>query len=216
MGMCYSVNLKLVYRADCEQAMKQLMFGSLPDCRHPLVVTEDTSIVDVLRFMFPNITGKRRDESGIVILEGHADFDASYGWDSAMTEWFEDISALLLDNSELEDYPDNGYEKLFVKDGKLYQVYMEYADWHRIFFTYNGTMFSLDVGDGTLDDPEEFPKHYDKQLEIIQESYKASWHMIGKVMNKQTDIQLISCIPILANSAYEYQPKEVNRLEAVV
>lgn len=46
-------------------------------------------------------------------------FNASYGWELVMVEWFEVMAPHLYDNSSLSIYPDSGYEMLTIKNGNV-------------------------------------------------------------------------------------------------
>lgn len=50
------------------------------------------------------------------------DFNASYGWERVMVEWFELMSEFLVDGSQLIIYPDNGYEVFEIQEGKCEQI----------------------------------------------------------------------------------------------
>lgn len=210
MGMCYTVNITLKYKLAYESTVKMLINVATDTYHNGL--PENTSIADMLRLMFPKIHGKRTDKNGIVTLTGDADFDASYGWDSCMTEWFEGIASMLLDGSELEIFPDNGYEKLYVENGDLYRVDMEYANWHRILFSYNGIMYGLDVADATIDDPEDLEKKLNLQMEYIEDNGEDVWDKIGVVSDKEDKIKIFGCYeidnPALAS---QYQPVKITQ-----
>lgn len=194
MGMCYTVNLTLKYKESHEETVKVFMRNAT-DTYVP-GVPEDATIVEMIRMIFFDIKGKRTTVDGIVTLEGHADFDASYGWDSVMSEWFESLAPMLQDGSELEDFPDNGYEKLYLKDGKLYRVIMEYACWHRILFSYNGIMYGFDIADATIDDPEDLENNPELQKELVQQYGKNHWRKIGSVDNTKDEIKLFGCYSV--------------------
>lgn len=49
-------------------------------------------------------------------------FDASYGWESIMVEWFRNIGKYLDDNSEFSIYPDTGKRYLVVRNGIVIEV----------------------------------------------------------------------------------------------
>ena len=51
------------------------------------------------------------------------DFDASYGWERIMMEWFELLAPFLADKSQLLIYPDEDYDKLVIKNGKCVQIH---------------------------------------------------------------------------------------------
>ena len=50
-------------------------------------------------------------------------FDASYGWERIMMEWFEVLAPFLADGSQMLIYPDEDYDKLVIKNGKCVQVH---------------------------------------------------------------------------------------------
>lgn len=51
------------------------------------------------------------------------DFDASYGWEGVMMDWFNVLAPFLKNGSELLIYPDNDYDKLVIKNGKCVQIH---------------------------------------------------------------------------------------------
>lgn len=50
-------------------------------------------------------------------------FNASYGWESVMMEWFDVMTTFLADGSELLIYPDEDYDKLIIQNGKCVQIH---------------------------------------------------------------------------------------------
>lgn len=50
-------------------------------------------------------------------------FNASYGWESVMIEWFGVLAPFLADGSKMLIYPDEDYDKLVIKNGKCVQVH---------------------------------------------------------------------------------------------
>ena len=60
-------------------------------------------------------------EDGFYDMDGIwcADFDGSYGWEFVMLRIFETAAKTLDDKSEIVIYPDSGYHKIMVKNGKV-------------------------------------------------------------------------------------------------
>lgn len=50
-------------------------------------------------------------------------FNASYGWEGVMIEWFEVMTPFLADGSELLIYPDYDYDKLVIENGECVWVH---------------------------------------------------------------------------------------------
>jgi hypothetical protein len=50
-------------------------------------------------------------------------FNASYGWEGVMMEWFYILAPFLANGSEMLIYPDEDYDKLVIKNGKCVQVH---------------------------------------------------------------------------------------------
>ena len=51
------------------------------------------------------------------------DFNASYGWERIMMEWFEVLAPFLANGSQMLIYPDEDYDKLVIKNGKCVQIH---------------------------------------------------------------------------------------------
>jgi hypothetical protein len=129
MGACYSVFLKVVLR-DEEGAIKALNEHMESDKRtrygldrnKAIGVTPDTfdGLMKILLVEHQSdvaITQKGKFK----IYENS--FDASYGWESVMMEWFHALAPFLEDGSELLIHPDSDYDKLVIQDGKCVQVH---------------------------------------------------------------------------------------------
>lgn len=50
-------------------------------------------------------------------------FNASYGWEGVMIEWFHVLAPFLADRSEMLIYPDEDYDKLVIRNGKCVQIH---------------------------------------------------------------------------------------------
>lgn len=49
-------------------------------------------------------------------------FNASYGWEFIMIDWFNILAPFLSNGSEMLIYPDEGYDKLVIRNGKCVQI----------------------------------------------------------------------------------------------
>lgn len=121
MGACYSVNLKVNIKDEkgVIEALKEHM-------------NNDTSAV------YENTDAETFDDLIRVLLADHQrkvdifkekkwyyyenDFDASYGWESVMLEWFEVMAPFLKNGSRLIIYPDSGRDEVVIRNGKCVWV----------------------------------------------------------------------------------------------
>ena len=125
MGACYSVILK-VNVIDEFGAIKALNEHILQDTRTSYHIDGNTDLQTLDGLMNLLLAGYRTPV--LTYTKGkfkyyESDFDASYGWESVMMEWFGVMAPLLKDNSTLLIYPDNDYDKLVIKNGKSVQVH---------------------------------------------------------------------------------------------
>lgn len=51
------------------------------------------------------------------------DFNASYGWEGVMLDWFEIMAPFLGNCSTLLIYPDSDYDEVTIKDGKCLYIH---------------------------------------------------------------------------------------------
>ena len=125
MGACYSVILK-VNLTDEQGAIKALNEHILKDTRTSYSIDESTELQTFDGLMNLLLAGFRTNV--LTYTKGNfkyyeSDFNASYGWESVMMEWFDVMAPFLKDNSTLLIYPDNDYDKLVIKNGKCVQVH---------------------------------------------------------------------------------------------
>ena len=52
-----------------------------------------------------------------------SDFDASYGWEIVMVEWFKYVAPYHVDGSELYIAPDTDWDELIIKNGQCIQTH---------------------------------------------------------------------------------------------
>lgn len=50
-------------------------------------------------------------------------FNASYGWEGIMIEWFYVLAPFIANGSEMLIYPDDDYDKLVIRNGKCVQIH---------------------------------------------------------------------------------------------
>lgn len=97
MGMTYSVRLKFVPKED------QIYQVTPEDVKKKFAVT------------FPADTKIHLNDD----LTLSADFDAGYGFETALDEGFRKLAPFLKDGSYMDVYPDNAFERFVVKNGSV-------------------------------------------------------------------------------------------------
>ena len=129
MGACYSVDLKVNF-IDEEGAVKALNEHMVKDTRADYSLEEYANIgvtpdtFDGLMKILLAETQRKvdiYDNGKFKVYEN--DFDASYGWESVMMEWFEALAPFLANGSQMIIYPDSDYDKLVIKNGKCIQIH---------------------------------------------------------------------------------------------
>ena len=118
MGAVYSVELNLKYSSaqDVVDATHRFIndFG-------PSAVFDGTDFTDLqgaLECIFTK-RGLQISELTDTSAVCSSDFDASYGWESVMTDWFNYVAPVLQNGSEFKIWPDNGYYSGTVQNGKV-------------------------------------------------------------------------------------------------
>lgn len=121
MGACYSVNLKVNIK-DEKGVIKALNEHMNNYTRAVYENAKAETFDDLMRILFADHQRKVDiwEEKKWRCYEN--DFDASYGWESVMLEWFEVMAPFLGDGSRLVIYPDNGRDEVVVRDGKYVWV----------------------------------------------------------------------------------------------
>ena len=129
MGACYSVNLDITLK-DETAAIKAMQEYIKKEQFHINFGLEDNrkrgigigTFADLLQIFFSSCNGPVYDvlrEDDHIVYD--SDFDASYSWESVMTEIF-DCIAPFEDESSLGIYPDNEKIQLVVKNGIVLEV----------------------------------------------------------------------------------------------
>lgn len=124
MGACYSVNLDITLK-DETAAIKAMQEYIKKEQFHINFDLEDNrkrgigigTFADLLQIFFSSCNGPVNDvlrEDDHIVYD--SDFDASYSWESVMTEIFDCIAPFLEDGSKLNVCSDDCYH-LIVKNG---------------------------------------------------------------------------------------------------
>lgn len=130
MGACYSVNLNITLRNETA-AIKAMQEYIKKEQFHINFGLEDNrkrgigigTFADLLQIFFSSCNGPVNDvlrEDDHIVYD--SDFDASYSWESVMTEIFDCIAPFLEDESSLGIYSDNEKIQLVVKNGIVLEV----------------------------------------------------------------------------------------------
>lgn len=129
MGACYSVELK-VNVLDMSGAIKVLNEHIVNDTSADYSLDEyaaqgitTETFDDLVKILFAELQQPVSIyRKGKFIIYGNA-FDASYGWERVMMEWFEVLAPFLANGSQMLIYPDEDYDKLVIKNGKCVQIH---------------------------------------------------------------------------------------------
>ena len=129
MGACYSVELK-VNVLDMLGAIKAL---------NEHIVNDTSADYGLEEYAAKGITTETFDGLMKILLADHQQkvyigqagkfvvyenaFNASYGWERIMMEWFEVLAPFLANGSQMLIYPDEDYDKLVIKNGKCVQIH---------------------------------------------------------------------------------------------
>lgn len=121
MGACYSVFLK-VNMKDEKGAINALNEHMVNDTSAVYDSDAKETFDDLMRILFAENQRKVfiYEEKQFRCYEN--DFDASYGWERVMLEWFEVMAPFLNNGSKMVIYPDNGVDEVVVKNGKCVWV----------------------------------------------------------------------------------------------
>lgn len=131
MGQCYTVTAKLKY--DSLLKLRNVMIKSIQsiDCNWHLDFEHPKRILseEIFNAVFQNneqsdykleLKTYKNGSSEFII---NSSFNQSYGWESLMIKFFEDITPSLRNGSSLLIYPDSDYDRLVVKNGECVQTH---------------------------------------------------------------------------------------------
>lgn len=133
MGACYSIDLKIKFNKENEKKILEEM----EKCYQNHLSQRTSFSIGKYDFEKPSTIQNYLDlyfvkhqnmythsvkefANGNVEYSVNSGFDASYGWEMVMYEFFEKIAKYLLRGSILEMWPDNYHTIYRVKDGQVY------------------------------------------------------------------------------------------------
>lgn len=123
MGQCYSVYLKAKLK-DADAFVRLTREFAEEDQWPQCDKDKLTGIKGIINFIIGN------DNADVLYMDGwpvfRSCFDASYLWDSVMSEWFEAVAPSLEDGSSIEVWPDEGSWKRTVVGGEASET--EYGE----------------------------------------------------------------------------------------
>ena len=133
MGACYSVDLKIKFNKENEKKILEEMEKCYQNhlsqnvgfCIEEYDFEKPSTIQDYLDLYFVKHQKMYTDNvkefaNGNIEYSVNTGFDASYGWEMVMYEFFKEIAKYLLRGSILEMWPDNYHTIYRVKDGQVY------------------------------------------------------------------------------------------------
>ena len=122
MGQCYTVEMKIkglnkdrIIQETNKFLATQNVSGDIP-----------ATFAETMKYMLSEnvtVTESINDEARI-----SSDFCAGYGWHCVMTDWFEALSPVFGNGTEMVIYPDEGCSKSVVKNGVGTTKYLDWAD----------------------------------------------------------------------------------------
>lgn len=132
MGTCFYVSLKVkvIDEKGAVEALKQFMtqeekssktFFDIDAYAREGISTD--TFLDLTKILLADRQQKVviKEENGFNrYVNG---FDASYGWERVLIEWFEILAPFLADESRMLIYPDEDYDELIIQNGKCIQVH---------------------------------------------------------------------------------------------
>lgn len=128
MGACYSVTMK-VNVVDEKGAVNALNHHIASDARTHYALEKYANIGvttatfdDLMRILLAEIQHPIDITQNGNFKFYENDFNASYGWECVMMEWFGVMTPFLADGSELIIYPDEDCDELIIKNGKCVQI----------------------------------------------------------------------------------------------
>lgn len=129
MGACYSVELR-VHVLDENGAVNAILAHKEKDSRTAYSVQKCVAAgvaLDTFDGLIKLLLAEHQQrvmvqQDGAYRFYSNA-FDASYGWESVMLEWFEVLAPFLADDSKLLIYPDHDYDEVVIRDGKAIQIH---------------------------------------------------------------------------------------------
>lgn len=129
MGAVYSVTLKIKYNSE-DAVINATQEFINANSGHAVFDEDYSSLLSTIQIILPE-RGFTLHEQTDNYLSCDCDFDASYGWESVMQDWFNSLvqSFAVQDGSTIMIYPDSGWETATAKNGTAYWRENEGGSW---------------------------------------------------------------------------------------
>ena len=129
-------------------------------------------------------------------IKFNSDFDASYGWESVMIDWFDEVATLLSDGSYLKIYPDSGVDYGVVSGGIVdWEAEEEISDeltvdeFHTYMYEHYPELELISEEEGTGDNHGYMIMRYDI----------TDWYIDPEVVEELDNISAMAYIPTWFN-----------------
>ncbi len=125
MSACYSVNVELRVKEDCEEKVIKTLQDKIKRAKEEMVDYGIEEIPNTLKELLGIFFVSHGDYYNYKQVGTwywvDSSFNASYGWESVMINMFEEIAPYLENKSELYIDIENDYDKIIIKNGKAIQ-----------------------------------------------------------------------------------------------
>ena len=125
MSACYSVNVELRVKEDCEEKIIKTLQDKIKRAKEEMVDYGIEEIPNTLKELLGIFFVSHGDYYNYKQVGTwywvDSSFNASYGWESVMINMFEEIAPYLENKSELYIDIENDYDKIIIKNGKAIQ-----------------------------------------------------------------------------------------------
>ena len=127
MSACYSVNVELRVKKDCEEKVIETLQNKIKRAKEENVDYGLKEIPNTLKELLGVFFVSHGDyynykQVGTWYMIDSA-FNASYGWESVMITMFKEITPYLENKSELYIDIDNDYDRLVIRKGQCVQTH---------------------------------------------------------------------------------------------
>ena len=127
MSACYSVNVELRVKKDCEEKVIETLQNKIKRAKEEMTDYGIKEIPNTLKELLGIFFVSHGDyynykQVGTWYIVDSA-FNASYGWESVMISMFKEITPYLENKSELYIDIDNDYDRLVIRKGHCFQTH---------------------------------------------------------------------------------------------
>ena len=127
MSACYSVNVELRVKKDCEEKVIETLQNKIKRAKEEMTDYGIKEIPNTLKELLGIFFVSHGDyynykQVGTWYMVDSA-FNASYGWESVMISIFKEITPYLENKSELYIDIDNDYDRLVIRKGQCVQTH---------------------------------------------------------------------------------------------